>query len=113
MSRSSSPTVLTLYDLSGSLVTDNEFRDDEGNLAYYYQIHKRNPLSTKITRLPDWGGPCLPVNGLPAQARSDREPWTAWLYFTSNERVEGYLKFGKDDPTPMHDHLRQKTRSSS
>lgn len=108
MSRSSSPTILTLYDASGSLVADNEFRDEDGNSAYYYQIHKRNPLSTKITRLPDW----VATGAIPGQAgNSNPEPWTAWLYFTSNERVEGYLKIGKDEPTPMYDHLRQKRSS--
>lgn len=100
----SSPTVLTLYDLSGSLGSDNEFRDADARSAYYCQIVKENPLSTKIVRLPDWSR--RPVN-------VQREPWTAWLYFTSNETAEGYVKFGTNaEPTPMQEYLLRKSRKN-
>jgi len=98
------PTAFTLYDLSGSLGADNEFRDADANCAYYCQIVKQNPLSTKIIRLADWRRP----------PDVKKEPWTAWLYFTSNETAEGYVKIGTNaEPSPMRDFLRKKTSASS
>ena len=90
------PTAFTLYDLSGNLASDNEFRDAEARSAYYCQIVNHNPLSTKITRLTDW--PRQPLAPIP-------EPWTSWLFFTSNEAMEGYIKFGSGEPLPMGGHL--------
>lgn len=104
MTASSVPTALTLYDLSGSLGADNEFRDANASCAYYCQIVKQNPLSTKIIRLSDWRRP----------ADLKREPWTAWLYFTSNESAEGYVKIGTNaEPSSMRDFLRKKNPKSS
>jgi hypothetical protein len=90
------PTAFTLYDLSGSLTADNEFRDAEAHCAYYCQIVNHNPLSTKITRLTDW--PRQPLAPF-------IEPWTSWLFFTSNDAMEGYIKFGSREPSPMGGYL--------
>lgn len=95
-------TVLTLYDHSGSLTDDNEFRDVDTRLAYYCQAVRRSPLSCKITRMPDW----------PYKAHPDREPWTSWIYFTSSETMEGYVKFGGGEPSPMTNHLQRSNETS-
>ena len=92
-------TAFTLYDLSGDLNADNEFRDSEAHPAYYCQSVRRDPISTKIIRMPvaDW--PTQPV-------ATSREPWSAWLYFTSSSAMEGYIKIGSNEPTSMANHLR-------
>lgn len=98
-------TAFTLYDLSGSLTTDNEFRDIDASCAYYCQIVKSNPISTKITRLPDWAR---------TSPEPRREPWTAWLYFTSNEIIEGFVKIGTNaEPAPMENYVRRRSPRSS
>ncbi len=91
----------TLYDLSGSLTSDNEFRDSEARSAYYCQVLRQNPLSTKIIRMADW----------PLQPQ--RDPASAWLYFTSDSKMEGYIKFGSREPTSLAEHLAQTHPSSS
>ncbi|KAF8324576.1 uncharacterized protein EI90DRAFT_3075114 [Cantharellus anzutake] len=82
MPASAHMNAFTLYDLSGSLTSDNEFRDSEARSAYYCQVLRQNPLSTKIIRMADW-----PLQSL-------KDPASAWLYFTSTDKMEGYIKFG-------------------
>ncbi|KAF8318109.1 hypothetical protein DL93DRAFT_425375 [Clavulina sp. PMI_390] len=96
-------TPIVLFDLSGSLSTDNEFRGLDGTCACYYQIVKENPLSTKITLMPDWV----------ATKRHISEPWVAWLYFTSNTTTSGYIQIGTGEPTPMTQYLRTQSPQSS
>ena len=91
----------TLYDLSGSLTSDNEFRDSEARSAYYCQVLRQSPLSTKIIRMADW--PLHP----------QKEPASAWLYFTSEDKMEGYIKFGSREPTSLAEHVAQAHPSSS
>src|ERR1700694_309333 len=96
-------TVLTLFDVNGSLTRDNEFRDVENETAYYCQVVKQSPLSTKIVRLPDWSR---------QPTRPHWETWTSWLYFTSNAEMMGYVKFGSGEPCDMQDYLCKKSVSS-
>ncbi|KDQ15465.1 hypothetical protein BOTBODRAFT_173944 [Botryobasidium botryosum FD-172 SS1] len=91
----------TLYDLSGNLSADNEFRDSQVRTAYFIQAVRQEPVATKITRMTDW------------IAAPDHEPWCTWLYFSSGTAMQGWIKFGSQSPTPMGDHLRPLAPTSS
>lgn len=49
-----------------------------------------------------------------------REPWSAWLYFTHNEKMEGYVKIGSAnsanksvEPGAMREYLEERQGASS
>jgi len=42
-----------------------------------------------------------------------KEPASAWLYFTSEDKMEGYIKFGSREPTSLAEHVAQAHPSSS